>query len=102
MTDLTITETYSEAVREGWARRMVAAAGKSWKTHMTKFDGTVLPRQDEDTDWDLYRKCSQVCRAAIGEPCFSLSGRIVGGRPDEVRTPLAVPHVSRKRRTGKR
>jgi hypothetical protein len=54
------------------------------------------------TDWNEYRKCSQVCRAAIGEPCFSLSGRIVGGRPDGVRTPLAVPHVSRKRRTGKR
>jgi hypothetical protein len=50
------------------------------------------------TDWNLYRKCSQVCGAEIGQPCVSRSGRIVEGRPDGVRTVLAVPHVSRKRR----
>lgn len=26
------------------ARDQVAKAGKSWDTHMVKFDGTVLPR----------------------------------------------------------
>lgn len=49
-------------------------------------------------DWNEYRKCSQVCRAPSGEPCFSLSGTVVNGRPDGVRTHLALPHVSRKRR----
>ena len=51
------------------------------------------------TDWNLYRKCSQVCGAEIGQPCVSLSGTIVGGRPDEIRTELPRPHVSRKLRT---
>jgi hypothetical protein len=51
------------------------------------------------TDWNLYRKCSQVCRAEIGQPCISLSGRIVNGRPDGIRRELSVPHPSRKRRT---
>lgn len=37
-------QDHSEAVREDWARRTVAAAGKSWETHLAKFDGTVLPR----------------------------------------------------------
>lgn len=49
-------------------------------------------------DWTAYRKCSQICRAEIGEACFSLSGRIVGGRPDRVRTELSKPHASRKLR----
>jgi hypothetical protein len=49
-------------------------------------------------DWNAYRKCSQVCRAEIGQPCFSLSGRIVGGRPDGVRTPLTHAHAARKLR----
>lgn len=35
---------YDEAVRENWARGRVAAAGKSWTTHMAKFSGAVLPR----------------------------------------------------------
>ena len=35
---------HDEAHRENWARDQVAAAGKSWDTHMAKFDGTVLPR----------------------------------------------------------
>lgn len=51
------------------------------------------------TDWSTYRKCSQVCAAPIGEPCVSLSGKVVNGRPDGVRTVLAVPHNARKRRT---
>jgi hypothetical protein len=38
----------SDAVREGWARDTVAAAGKSWDTHLAKFSGAVLPREMED------------------------------------------------------
>ena len=53
---------------------------------------------DKRVDWDEYRKCSQVCRAETGEPCFSLSGTIANGRPDGVRTYLALPHTTRKRR----
>lgn len=34
-----------EAMREDWARGKVAAAGKSWETHLVKFDGTVLARE---------------------------------------------------------
>lgn len=55
----------------------------------------------EPIDWNAYRKCSQVCRAETGEPCYSLSGAVVGGRPDGVRTYLVVPHAARKRRTGR-
>jgi hypothetical protein len=44
MKDWTATELYAEAVREAWARRTVAAAGKSWATHLAKFSGAVLPR----------------------------------------------------------
>lgn len=50
-------------------------------------------------DWDAYRACSQVCRAKMGQPCFSISGKVVDGRPDQVRTVLSRPHVSRKLRT---
>lgn len=53
------------------------------------------------TNWDLYRKCSQICRAEIGQPCVSRSGRIVNGQPDGVLTALAVPHKARKIRTRK-
>lgn len=56
----------------------------------------------EPVDWGRYRKCSQVCRAPAGEPCFSLSGRIVGGRPDGVRTPLTHAHKARKLSTRKK
>lgn len=45
MTDLTLTDAYNEAVREDWARRTVAAAGKSWATHQAKFSGAVVRRQ---------------------------------------------------------
>jgi hypothetical protein len=87
---------HGEAHREGWARDRVAAEGKSWATHMAKFDGTVLPR---GVDWDDYRACSQVCRAPMGKPCFSLSGRVVNGHTDGVITVLNVPHNARKLRT---
>lgn len=33
-----------EAHREDWARRTVAAEGKSWKTHQAKFGGAVVAR----------------------------------------------------------
>lgn len=56
----------------------------------------------EAVDWSLYRKCSQVCRAEAGQPCFTLSGTIAGGRPDEVRTLLTHAHVTRKLRTKRR
>lgn len=39
-----LLEDWSAALRENWARDRVAAAGKSWNTHMAKFDGTVLRR----------------------------------------------------------
>lgn len=37
-------DAHAEALRENWARDRVAAAGKSWATHLAKFDGTVLER----------------------------------------------------------
>jgi hypothetical protein len=47
-----------------------------------------------------YRKCSQVCRAEIGSPCYTVSGAIVNGQPDYARTPLYdEPHHARKLRT---
>ncbi len=42
--DWTVTDLYSEAVRENWARTQVAAAGKDWRTHMAKFSGAVIPQ----------------------------------------------------------
>lgn len=51
------------------------------------------------TDWGLYRKCSKVCGQPTGKACVSLSGMVVGGRPDQVRTELEFPHKSRKLRT---
>lgn len=50
-----------------------------------------------DIDWNDYRKCP-VCKAPTGEPCCSLSGRIVNGRPDGVRTDLGLPHTLRQKR----
>lgn len=57
---------------------------------------------DRVINWDDYRKCSQICGAPIGTPCVSLSGTIVGGRPDGVRTELNRPHIARKLRTRRR
>lgn len=48
--------------------------------------------------WETFRRCP-VCRAEIGEACRALSGRVAGGRPDGVSTPLAHAHAARKRRT---
>lgn len=41
---LALEQAWDEAHREAWARRTVAAAGKSWSTHLAKFSGAVLPR----------------------------------------------------------
>jgi hypothetical protein len=51
--------------------------------------------------WDDYRKCS-ICGVAIGKACRARSGRIVDGQPDGMEIELEVPHVGRKRRTGRR
>lgn len=39
-----VEEAHDEALRENWNRNQVAAAGKLWATHLTKFSGAVLPR----------------------------------------------------------
>ena len=52
---------------------------------------------DVVTQWNGFRACP-VCKASIGVPCYSLSGRITGGVPDGVRTPLTVPHRARRAR----
>jgi len=54
----------------------------------------------ETTDWSKYRACP-VCKVALGMPCVSLSGRVVNGRPDGVRTVLPIPHTIRPLRTGR-
>lgn len=56
----------------------------------------------EQVDWSAYRACSQVCRAPIGQPCVSLSSKVVDGRPDGVRIELDQPHKARKPRTRRR
>lgn len=47
LADLEIERVWGEAHRENWARQQVADAGKSWETHMAKFSGAVLPREDD-------------------------------------------------------
>lgn len=44
--------------------------------------------------WLLWRKC-KICGAVSGDPCRSLSGRIVKGRPDGLSVPLDRVHRSR-------
>lgn len=39
-----MAELHGQAKREDWARKTVAAEGKSWTTHLAKFSGAVLPR----------------------------------------------------------
>lgn len=108
MRDLTLTAVYGEAQREGWARGAVKAAGKDWRTHLVKFDGTVLPRETlprplnkvvaPPADYpENYRKC-KICGVLLGAKCRSQSGRIVNGRPDGISTELPTPHIARKRR----
>lgn len=53
--------------------------------------------QIEATDWAGYNACP-TCRVAAGEPCRALSGRVAGGRPDGVATPLERAHAARRRR----
>jgi hypothetical protein len=52
-------------------------------------------------DWAAYRKCSG-CGAEIGTPCRSLSGAVVGGRPDGVATALPHAHAARQLRVRRR
>jgi hypothetical protein len=64
-----------------------------------------VARQEHDEavaafPWDDYRACGG-CGAAQGQPCRSLSGRIVNGRPDGVSTPITRAHVDRRRRAGR-
>lgn len=35
---------WEQACREDWARDQVKKAGQSWRTHMVKFGGAVVPR----------------------------------------------------------
>jgi hypothetical protein len=54
-----LAELSDVAAREDWARTTVAAAGHSWSTHFAKFDGTVLPREDDDEDEDECSDCGE-------------------------------------------
>jgi hypothetical protein len=46
-------------------------------------------------EWESYRQC-QVCFAALGEPCLSLSGWYAG----DVQVEADKPHTGRKLRAG--
>lgn len=66
-------EEHAEALREDWARGRVAAAGKSWVTHLAKFDGTVLPRGREvvarsETPSDAANRMSHTLGRALRPP----------------------------------
>lgn len=37
-----------------------------------------------------------ICKVPKGQSCLSRSGRIINGRPDDVRTELDHPHNARK------
>lgn len=51
-------------------------------------------------DFADYRACP-ICKAATGAACCALNGRVAGGQPDGVRTPLPRAHAARKRRAGR-
>jgi hypothetical protein len=51
-------------------------------------------------DWPAYGTCP-ICRAGAGEPCTSVFGRIVAGRPVDGAAVLPVAHGHRKRRRGR-
>lgn len=53
------------------------------------------------TDWSAYIKC-RVCHAPAGLPCYTRSGRVVGGVPDGAATTLPEPHTIRQRSKRKR
>lgn len=50
------------------------------------------------TDWTLYRACP-VCKAPLGAACFTRSGAVVDGRPDNVVQLAPRAHIARKLRT---
>lgn len=61
----------------------------------------VVARVSEPADFSGWGVCP-TCRARAGEVCVALNGRVAGGRPDGVRTPLPVPHAARRpRRRGR-
>jgi hypothetical protein len=62
---------------------------------VSRFDEVAVPL----TAWERYRLCV-ICRVGIGEPCESVSGEVVGGRPDKERFQLLFPHKARKLRAG--
>lgn len=79
---------------------------------MTTITSPVVAPEDQDevyramtrhepTNWDDFRKCSTVCGAETGEPCFTTSSSIANGRPDGIKHILDGPHNARKRRTGR-
>jgi hypothetical protein len=51
-------------------------------------------------DWTAYAAC-RICRAATGQPCTSVYGRIAAGRPEGGPRALPVAHGHRKRRAGR-
>lgn len=59
--DWTATELYDIALRENWARKTVAAAGKLWATHMAKFSGAVVRRPVEVPDEVVLDAVHRVC-----------------------------------------
>lgn len=74
----------------------IDGAGDPWSGAIYPGAPVVTPEYDADD----YRKC-RTCGAATGAFCVSQSGRVVGGLPDGIRTPLPRPHVARQRRAGR-
>lgn len=91
---------------------MTGLGAAAWRTPLTALEqrraagmapelAEVAARLEADeVDWSAYRTCG-TCRARMGEPCFALSGRVAGGRPDGLRTVLDHAHAHRKRRSGR-
>lgn len=52
---LNLEADWADANRENWARQRVADAGHSWDTHLAKFSGAVLPREDDTRELDPVR-----------------------------------------------
>jgi len=69
--------------------------GTTWRSWRVMTD----PRKTV-VNWDAYRQCDG-CRANTGEPCISLSGKVVNGHPDGCETPLERPHKSRRLRAAR-
>jgi hypothetical protein len=62
--------------------------------------GMITPAPGALVDWTVYGRC-RICRAETGQPCTSVYGRIVAGRPEGGARPLPVAHGHRKRRHGR-